>query len=287
VVDTIGRGVSAQLRLFPLIKPLVERFGNDFFKAAPREPGVYVMSDARERILYIGQSKNLRTRLAYYKNANPDRMPRRLVRLVHQVEAITWECCPTGAAARARELELLRTHRPKFNRADTAPQFFHYVETSETAGKFSVELHFDAPPSPGAVVHGPLRGRMIPAQGLAALQRLWIGATRGIQRCADLPILPRRMTKVELDINSDNRSILARTTIPTLPRGESRGQGPAEKSGIFPQLRAFFDAGSPEVVAHLLSLQRPDIEPALRQLQECDAETLLMWARLLAEGTVE
>src|SRR5690349_14894944 len=99
------------------MKPLVERFGHDFFKAAPREPGVYVMR-GRERILYIGQSKNLRTRLAYYKNANPDRMPRRLVRLVHQVEQISWECCVSAEAARQRELELLRLHRPKFNRAD-------------------------------------------------------------------------------------------------------------------------------------------------------------------------
>jgi excinuclease UvrABC nuclease subunit len=43
----------------------VEKFGRDFFKNAPVEPGVYVIRGARDRVLYVGPSHNLKVRLAY------------------------------------------------------------------------------------------------------------------------------------------------------------------------------------------------------------------------------
>lgn len=249
--------VSAQLRLFPLFKPLVERFGQEFFKGAPREPGVYFMRGAAGRILYIGQSKNLRTRLAYYKNANPDRMPRRLVRLVHEVESISWERCPTAVAARARELELLRAHRPRFNRADTGPEFFHYIETvkaPDVPGSVRVNLHFKAPahPEEQGAWRGPLRGRMIPALALPALLRLWMGAARQWRSCAELPILPKKLASVDLGV-----------------------EGPV---GL---LNAFLRSGDVELSLRLLEMQNANSELALRQLQEMDAEMLVSWARAL------
>ena len=63
-----------QLQLFDEPKPLLDRFGDGLFRAAPRRPGVYVMTGADGRVLYIGQSGNLRQRLASYKNARPGRV---------------------------------------------------------------------------------------------------------------------------------------------------------------------------------------------------------------------
>src|SRR5512132_1710482 len=105
-----------QLHLFPAPKPLAERLGEDFFRAVPARPGVYLMAGKDDRILYVGQSQNLRVRLASYKLARPDRAPRKLIRLIHSVRSITWETCPTARAARVRENELLRLLRPRFNR---------------------------------------------------------------------------------------------------------------------------------------------------------------------------
>src|SRR5436305_1880225 len=104
-----------QLRLFPHSKPLLNRFGSEFFLAAPKSPGVYVMTSSTGEILYVGQSKNLRARLGTYRNANPEHLPRRIVRLVHLVASITWEKCENAPLARVRENELLRLHRPRFN----------------------------------------------------------------------------------------------------------------------------------------------------------------------------
>ena len=59
---------TVQLRLFPPAKPLLERFGREFFGRVPACPGVYLMSGTADRLLYVGQSQNLRARLNRYKN---------------------------------------------------------------------------------------------------------------------------------------------------------------------------------------------------------------------------
>jgi predicted GIY-YIG superfamily endonuclease len=110
-----------QSLLFPDPRPLVERLGRDFFRQLPQRPGVYLMRDARDTVLYVGKAKNLRKRLCSYRVANPDRMPRRHLRLLRAVERIELQECPDEASALARESELLRTLKPKFNRAGTWP----------------------------------------------------------------------------------------------------------------------------------------------------------------------
>jgi excinuclease UvrABC nuclease subunit len=116
-----------QLRLFDPPKPLLERFGADFFRLLPSKPGVYLMMDAQGRIIYVGQSKNLRQRLASYRNARPEVSPRKLIRLIHSVERIVWEECETARLARIRENQLLRAHRPRFNRVNTYPQAYTFI----------------------------------------------------------------------------------------------------------------------------------------------------------------
>ena len=113
---------ARQLHLFESPKPLLLRLGEAFFKTVPAEPGVYLMRDASEAILYVGQSKNLRQRLFCYKNARPGNVSRKVLRLLCHTEAIEWECCATPESARLRENQLLRLHRPRFNIVNTWPQ---------------------------------------------------------------------------------------------------------------------------------------------------------------------
>jgi excinuclease UvrABC nuclease subunit len=108
---------AGQLWLFDPPKPLVERFGEDFFRALPTGPGVYLMCGEREGVLYVGKARNLRKRLASYRVANPERMSRRTIRLLFQVRRIEWDECRTEAAARAREEQLICVLAPKFNAA--------------------------------------------------------------------------------------------------------------------------------------------------------------------------
>lgn len=107
----------AQRLLFPDARPLVERLGRDFFLRLPSSPGVYLMRNAAGEVLYVGKAKSLRARLNSYRVANPDRLPRRHLRLLSLVTCIDLEICADELSALAREAELLRSLKPRFNRA--------------------------------------------------------------------------------------------------------------------------------------------------------------------------
>jgi predicted GIY-YIG superfamily endonuclease len=120
VLRSIITGMGQTL-LFPDPRPLDERLGLKFFRRAPRRPGVYLMKDAADRVLYVGKANDLKRRLNSYRVANPDRMPRRHLRLVREVARIEFQFCPGESAALRRESKLLRSLRPRFNRAGVWP----------------------------------------------------------------------------------------------------------------------------------------------------------------------
>src|SRR5687768_578969 len=145
-----------QLRLFEHPKPLLTRLGAEFFKSVPACPGVYLMFGDANRLLYVGQSSNLRARLGTYKNANPDHVPRKVLRLVHSVAAIKLEPCETALAARLRENELLRTHRPRFNRMHTWPKAYWFVGCESDGSLLRLWLTTDA--EPASNLYGAFKG---------------------------------------------------------------------------------------------------------------------------------
>jgi excinuclease UvrABC nuclease subunit len=103
--------------LFPHPRPLVERFGEDFFRRLPERPAVYLMCGSGEGVLYVGKAKNLKKRLGSYRVANPEKFPRRILRLLHRVTRIEWDECADDSAACFREDLLIAVLQPRFNRA--------------------------------------------------------------------------------------------------------------------------------------------------------------------------
>ncbi len=106
-----------QQLLFADPRPLEAALGQEFFRQAPVEPGVYLMCDAAGVVVYVGKARNLRQRLASYRIANPERLRPRHLRLLRRVVRIELETCASESAALAREAALIRELRPKFNRA--------------------------------------------------------------------------------------------------------------------------------------------------------------------------
>jgi predicted GIY-YIG superfamily endonuclease len=173
----------AQMLLFPDPRPLVERLGPEFFRQAPECPGVYLMRDHAETVLYIGKAKNLRRRLATYRVANPDRLGRRHLRLLRSVERIELRPCDSEAAALASEALLLRTLRPRFNRAGTWPGQPRFLAWRIT--ELDVELGVLPAAVPGWHSYGPVGAGAIHVR--AALARLLWCAIHPHSGCAKLP----------------------------------------------------------------------------------------------------
>jgi hypothetical protein len=175
-----------QMLLFPDPRPLVERLGQEFFRQLPEHPGVYLMRDAADAVLYVGKAKNLRKRLGSYRVANPDRLPRRQLRLLRAVARIELEACPDELVALARESALLRKLRPKFNRAGTWPGLTRFLAWQLHGD--GLDLTVSETVAPGWCGYGPmgsgavhLRAMLVrllwsaifPERGLAGMPEGW------------------------------------------------------------------------------------------------------------------
>jgi len=172
-----GAMPAQQLHLFDPAKPLLDRLGAAFFKSVPPRPGVYIMSGEAETVLYIGQSGNLRRRLGSYRNARPDRAPRKVIRLIHSVRSLVWEECATPEEARLKETQLLRVHRPKFNRQNTYPRAYLFISFSQTATGLALCLGGEL--RAGWSSHGAFKPGAAHAFG-ALLRLLWAARHRPV-----------------------------------------------------------------------------------------------------------
>ncbi|MEZ0274194.1 MAG: nucleotide excision repair endonuclease, partial [Roseimicrobium sp.] len=133
-----------------MTNPITTRLGPEAFTNLPRCPGVYFFYDATGRLLYIGQSLNLRARVTSYRHVSPERHPRRTLRLVHRIARIDWQTCDTPEAAIELERTLLLQHRPPFNRAGTwqAPPWYLHIRTTEDHLHLSLIRPEAATPAP-------------------------------------------------------------------------------------------------------------------------------------------
>ncbi len=131
----------------------------------PHAPGVYLFKDDRERILYVGTSKDVRTRVRSYFTASETRSRMgEMVRLASQVTAIE---CATPLEAEVRELRLIAQHKPSYNRRSRFPEKVTFVKlTREAWPRLSLVtkvLDDDAD------YLGPFSSRRVAEQCLAAL----------------------------------------------------------------------------------------------------------------------
>ncbi|MCS6794289.1 MAG: excinuclease ABC subunit UvrC [Oscillatoriaceae bacterium SKW80] len=104
--------VTKYAKIKPLIKDS-ERLEKRL-KEIPQEPGVYLMRDESDRILYIGKSKKLRSRIRSYFRESQKLSPRQAL-MVQQVTEIEFIVTDTEAESLALEANLIKQHQPYFN----------------------------------------------------------------------------------------------------------------------------------------------------------------------------
>ena len=93
----------------------------------PRRPGVYQFKDARGEVLYVGKASDLRSRVRSYFGSE-DR--RKIGAMLRETAALSVEVTPDVLVAEVLEARLLRTVRPRYNRAGTMWEKYCYVRLS-------------------------------------------------------------------------------------------------------------------------------------------------------------
>ena len=86
----------------------------NLLKEIPQTPGVYLMKDESDRLLYIGKSKKLRSRVRSYFRDGKNHS-HRISLMVQQIADIELIITDTEAEALALEANLIKQHQPYFN----------------------------------------------------------------------------------------------------------------------------------------------------------------------------
>ncbi|MEO5852167.1 MAG: DEDD exonuclease domain-containing protein [Nocardioides sp.] len=150
----------------------------------PHAPGVYLFRDDRARVLYVGTSRDLRTRVRTYFTASETRS--RMGEMVGIATSVTSITCATPLEAEVRELRLIAEHKPRYNRRSRFPEKMHFLKlTREVWPRLSLVrrvLDDDAD------YLGPFSSRKTAEKCLAALHE-----TFPVRQCSDrLPREPSR-----------------------------------------------------------------------------------------------
>ena len=80
----------------------------------PMCPGVYLMKDSLNNIIYVGKSKVLKNRVSQYFQHSAAHSPKTLA-MVSQIEDFEYIITDTEVEALALECNLIKKHRPKYN----------------------------------------------------------------------------------------------------------------------------------------------------------------------------
>ena len=196
----VAEVAGEQLCFFKFPRPLLERFGKEFFSEIPCKPGVYLFKGESGRPLYVGHSRNLRMRLSYYKNAQPEREPKRIVRLVHQARQIEMECCSSVESAQVRELALIRQLRPQFNVANTLSPTYSYFSFRKASAGFALRLSMNQARREDEAIVGGFKNHGLCARSFLALARTICSTEREPESIYDFPAsLNTRARQWELD----------------------------------------------------------------------------------------
>lgn len=96
----------------------------------PERPGVYIMHDAADKVIYVGKSRNLKNRVSqYFGNNEKNAKTARMVSAVRRFECIY---CDTEIEALTLENTLIKQYNPRYNiRLKDAKSYPYIKITSE------------------------------------------------------------------------------------------------------------------------------------------------------------
>jgi len=143
----------------------------DKVKAFPTTPGVYLMKDARGRVIYVGKAVNLRSRAGSYftKQAAIDR---RTCDLVPEIRDIDFIATDSEVDALLLEARLIKDVQPRFNSELKDDKTFPYLEIFVREPFPRVE--FTRKPRPrGTKLYGPFTNARKLRGAIAVLQQIF------------------------------------------------------------------------------------------------------------------
>src|SRR5215471_4076872 len=159
-----------------VVRNFDRKFGAAFLKSLPGSPGVYLVYDLQDELIYVGKAKNLKRRLSQYRNALGRKKDRRMRGIVKEAVRIEILCAETHLDACLTEALLIQKHRPRWNIVGAYSFLYPLIGIRSAQG--NIEFCMTTTPEevlqecPGFEFHGAFRSRQITGDAFFALMRL-------------------------------------------------------------------------------------------------------------------
>ena len=143
----------------------------DKVRTFPATPGVYLMKDAKGRVIYVGKAVNLRSRAgSYFTRAAAD--DRRTAELVLQIHDIDYLPADSEVDALLLEARLIKDIQPQFNQDLKDDKTFPYLEIFVREDFPRVEFT-RKPQARGTKLYGPFTNAKKLRGTIAVLQKIF------------------------------------------------------------------------------------------------------------------
>lgn len=98
-------------------------------KQLPDRPGVYIMRDARDEIIYVGKAKSLTKRVHQYFQPSHDEGVKKK-QMVERIDHFEFIVCDTELEALVLENNLIKENRPKYNTMLRDDKTYPYIKVT-------------------------------------------------------------------------------------------------------------------------------------------------------------
>jgi excinuclease ABC subunit C len=175
------------------VRSFDRKFGVEFLESLPGSPGVYLIFDRQDELIYVGKAKNLKRRLSQYRNALQRKKHRRMRGIVREANRIEIQSAETDLDACLTETMLIQKHRPRWNIVGAYSFLYPLIGIRSANG--NIEFCMTTTPeavlskSPGFDFHGAFRSRRITGAAFFALMRLlrFVGHVNASNRRTRIP----------------------------------------------------------------------------------------------------
>lgn len=187
--STLGDLVGAQRAVEPARQR--KRYLAD---GLPASPGVYLFRGADDEVLYVGTSRNLRSRVRSYFTAAETRA--RIKEMVLIAARVDHVVCSTALEAQIRELRLIGSHQPRYNSRSKHPRRLYWIQLAE------------ASPSRGATAPKP--GRITITASAPTAGRPTLGPFAARQSARIVVDAARAVGAAQALVHGDATAVIAR-----------------------------------------------------------------------------
>ena len=138
-------------------------------KKLPSSPGVYLMKDSLDTILYVGKSKNLRNRVGSYFINSKSRSPK-VIKLAKNLKDFDYLLTDTEFEALLLECKLIKEMKPIYNRLLKNQKSYCYIKLEMNNKYPDFEICSEPIRSDGTLYFGPYKSKNTVSKALTGIK---------------------------------------------------------------------------------------------------------------------